>query len=116
MANAIAFITVTFDSNITKVSWVGWDEHGSDKNTTYETTASGQQIQWAYYDSLSLNDIVPFTVTLNEGYVIDTISINDGEDGEITPTNITDTTFDAPITYDDVPSTVTITSKMGGVL
>lgn len=108
MANAIAFITVTFDSNITKVSWVGWDKHGSDKNTTYETTASGQQIQWAYYDSLSLNDVVSFTVTLNEGYVIDTISINDGE---ITPTNKTDTTFDSPITYNDGPTSVVITSK-----
>ena len=114
MPNDIANTTITFDSNITKVSWIGWGSSGQVQGTTYETTTSGEEIFWNYYGVGE--DVVPFTVTLNEGYVLDTITVLNNYSQAMTISNKTDSGFETPIAYDNFPSTITLTSKLGGVL
>jgi len=103
MANDATNITVNFDSNITKVSWLGWGISGKVQGTTYETTTSGEEVFYNYVEPF---DTIPFTVTLNEGYVLDTVSATN-LDGAISASNKTNTTFDLT----SIPNTVTLTSK-----
>ena len=112
MPNDTAFTTVNFDSNITKVSWQGWGISGQVQGTTYETSTSGEEINWSYYGVGE--DMVPFTVTLNEGYVLDTITVLNNSSQEMTISNKTDNSFETPIAYENYPATITLTSKLGG--
>lgn len=115
MPNDIANTTITFDSNITKVSWIGWGMSGQVQGTTYETTTSGEEIFWNYYGYGE--DTVPFTVTLSEGYVLDTITVLNNSSQAMTISNKTDSGFETPIAFDNFPKTITLTSKLeGGVL
>ncbi len=114
MPNDFANTTITFDSNITKVSWIGWGISGQVQGTTYETTTSGEEIFWNYYGVGEYT--VPFTVTLNEGYVLDTITVLNNSSQAMTISNKTDSGFETPIAFDNFPETITLTSKLGGVL
>ena len=111
MANEFANTTITFDSNITKVSWIGWGM-GQVQDTTYETTTSGEEIFWKYYGVGEYT--VPFTVTLSEGYVLDTITVLNNYSQAMTISNKTDSGFETPIAFDNFPKTITLTSKFGG--
>lgn len=91
-AGNIVETTINWDSHITKVAL----------GTVWEWTQSGQTDSQSGYTSLD------FIVTLQDGYVIDTVTANNG----FTVSNITDTTFH--LNDGSQPSyevTITITSK-----
>ena len=91
-AGNIVETTINWDSHITKVAL----------GTDWEWTQSGQTDSQSGYTSLD------FIVTLQDGYVIDTVTANNG----FTVSNITDTTFhlnDGGQPLYEV--TITITSK-----
>lgn len=92
---AIMDTTINWDSNITKVSVI--EEGGGG----HEYTRSGEMT------TLLANRTYTATVTLNSGYILDSVTAN--EDG-VTISNITDTTFVFQGITDTV-STITITSK-----
>lgn len=93
-APAIVFITINFDSHISKVTYSG-----------VEWTASGQLQQTAIVDGST----GVFTVTLDSGYVLDTVTL--GSDFENTTLSAkTDTSFSLLFGNTD-GGTITITSK-----
>lgn len=93
-APAIAFITINFDSHISKVTYSG-----------VEWTASGQSQQTAIVDGST----GVFTVTLDSGYVLDTVTL--GSDFENTTLSAkTDTSFSL-LFGNTSGGTITITSK-----
>lgn len=92
---AIMDTTINWDSNITKVSVI--EEGGSG----HEYTRSGEMT------TLLANRPYTATVTLNSGYILDSVTTN--EDG-VTISNITDTTFIFKGITGTGP-TITLTSK-----
>lgn len=92
---AIMDTTINWDSNITKVSVI--EEGGSE----HEYTRSGEMT------TLLANRLYTATVTLNSGYILDSVTTN--EDG-VTISNITDTTFIFKGITGTGP-TITLTSK-----
>lgn len=93
-APAIAFITINFDSHISKVTYSG-----------VEWTASGQSQQTAIVDGST----GVFTVTLDSGYVLDTVTL--GSDFDNTTLSAkTDTSFSL-LFGNTGGGTITITSK-----
>ena len=93
-APAIVFITINFDSHISKVTYSG-----------VEWTASGQNQQTAIVDGST----GVFTVTLDSGYVLDTVTL--GSDFENTTLSAkTDTSFSL-LFGNTSGGTITITSK-----
>ena len=93
-APAIAFITINFDSHISKVTYSG-----------VEWTASGQSQQTAIVDGST----GVFTVTLDSGYVLDTVTL--GSDFDNTTLSAkTDTSFSL-LFGNTAGGTITITSK-----
>lgn len=93
-APAIVFITINFDSHISKVTYSG-----------VEWTASGQLQQTAIVDGST----GVFTVTLDSGYVLDTVTL--GSDFENTTLSAkTDTSFSL-LFGNTGGGTITITSK-----
>lgn len=92
---AIMDTTINWDSNITKVSVI---EEGG---IGYEYTRSGEMT------TLLANRPYTATVTLNSGYILDSVTTN--EDG-VTISNITDTTFIFKGITGTGP-TITLTSK-----
>ena len=90
-------VTVVFDSHITKV-----------ENTYGSVTTSG--------DTLTTSDAInpeTFTVTLEDGYVIDTVVLDNGDaelDGSLG--SIGETSFTVYPGYDGIGGTITITSKI----
>ena len=93
-APAIAFITINFDSHISKVTYSG-----------VEWTASGQSQQTAIVDGST----GVFTITLDSGYVLDTVTL--GSDFDNTTLSAkTDTSFSL-LFGNTAGGTITITSK-----
>ena len=93
-APAIVFITINFDSHISKVTY-----------SRAEWTASGQSQQTAIVDGST----GVFTVTLDSGYVLDTVTL--GSDFENTTLSAkTDTSFSL-LFGNTSGGTITITSK-----
>lgn len=93
-APAIVFITINFDSHISKVTYRG-----------VEWTASGQSQQTAIVDGST----GVFTVTLDSGYVLDTVTL--GSDFDNTTLSAkTDTSFSL-LFGNTSGGTITITSK-----
>lgn len=93
-APAIAFITINFDSHISKVTYSG-----------VEWTASGQTQQTAIVDGST----GVFTVTLDSEYVLDTVTL--GSDFDNTTLSAkTDTSFSL-LFGNTAGGTITITSK-----
>lgn len=93
-APAIVFITINFDSHISKVTYSG-----------VEWAASGQKQQTAIVDGST----GVFTVTLDSGYVLDTVTL--GSDFENTTLSAkTDTSFSL-LFGNTSGGTITITSK-----
>lgn len=93
-APAIVFITINFDSHISKVTYSG-----------VEWTASGQTQQTAIVDGST----GVFTVTLDSGYVLDTVTL--GSDFDNTTLSAkTDTSFSL-LFGNTSGGTITITSK-----
>ena len=93
-AHAIAFITINFDSHISKVTYSG-----------VEWTASGQSQQTAIVDGST----GVFTITLDSGYVLDTVTL--GSDFDNTTLSAkTDTSFSL-LFGNTAGGTITITSK-----
>lgn len=93
-APAIVFITINFDSHISKVTYSG-----------VEWTASGQSQQTAIVDGST----GVFTVTLDSGYVLDTVTL--GSDFDNTTLSAkTDTSFSL-LFGNTSGGTITITSK-----
>lgn len=96
-APAIVFITINFDSHISKVTYSG-----------IEWTASGQSQQTAIVDGST----GVFTVTLDSGYVLDTVTL--GSDFDNTTLSAkTDASFSL-LFGNTAGGTITITSKQGG--
>ena len=92
--------TVVFDANITKVTMTS--------PKTVEWTTSGQNNSGGGYND---GELAKFTVVLNSGYVIDTIT---SSDTTATIQNITDSTFEVqPASFSTVYGTITLTSKQG---
>lgn len=93
--SALCDVTINFDSHITKVT----------SPDTYQWSASGQT-----QSSLSAGSTVgrTFSVTLEDGYIIDTVT-NTGADDV---SNITSNTFTSTLNGDGTPITFTITSKL----
>lgn len=87
---------VIFDSHITKVT----DIDGTEWTASGESLPTGSTIDQTY------------TVTLDNGYVIDTVTAVDNFDNAIEVTDITDTTFKLQLTV--MYFTITLTSKQGG--
>ena len=90
-------VTVVFDSHITKV-----------ENTYGSVTTSG--------DTLTTSDAInpeTFTVTLEDGYVIDTVVLDNG-DAELAGSlgSIGETSFTVYPGYGGIGGTITITSKI----
>lgn len=102
---ALGSLTINFDSNITQVVVVA-------SQGTVTCTESGS----SYDNSTYKFDYTPnptFTVTLNSGYVIDTITVSDGDyGGSVTKTS--DNTFTGSGICGGGDCTITITSKQGG--
>ena len=97
-------ITIIFDSHITKVVCESID---SPYGTPYgggEWTASGQSVNGIYDQNLT------YTVTLESGYVIDTVTSSEGTNLTIGADGLT---FSGQVTSGS-DATVTITSKQGG--
>lgn len=92
---AIMDTTINWDSNITKVSCY------DDATSPIDYTSSGEM------KTLLANRTYTATVTLNSGYILDSVTSN--EDG-VTISNITDTTFAFQGITGTGP-TITITSK-----
>lgn len=93
-APAIVFITINFDGHISKVTYSG-----------VEWTASGQTQQTAIVDGST----GVFTVTLDSGYVLDTVTL--GSDFDNTTLSAkTDTSFSL-LFGNTAGGTITITSK-----
>lgn len=93
-APAIAFITINFDSHISKVTYSG-----------VEWTASGQSQQTAIVDGST----GVFTVTLDSGHVLDTVTLGSDFDNTTLSTK-TDTSFSL-LFGNTAGGTITITSK-----
>ena len=111
--NVPASTTITFDEHITKVSWLGWTMQGDTQ--IYEATISGQAINWFYPDDGSYY-VITFTITLDNNYILNDVNVNSSSGG-IPIKNKTNNTFEINLrddngTYD--PSTITLTSKLGG--
>lgn len=97
-------ITIIFDSHITKVVCESVD---SPYGTPYgggEWTTSGQTVNGIYDQNLT------YTVTLESGYVIDTVTSSEGTNLTIGADGLT---FSGQVTSGG-DATVTITSKQGG--
>lgn len=98
-------LTINFDSNITQVVVVA-----SQGTVTCSTSGS------SYDNSTYKFDYTPnptFTVTLNSGYIIDTVTVEDNEaGGSVTKTS--DNTFTGSGICSGGDCTITITSKQGG--
>lgn len=104
-APALGSLTINFDSNITQVVVVA-------SQGTVTCTESGS----SYDNSTYKFDYTPdptFTVTLNSGYIIDTITVSDDEWGG-TVTKTSDNTFTGSGICGGGNCTITITSKQGG--
>ena len=96
MPNA-ASITINFDNHINKVVY-----------STAEWTTSGQEVRTAIVDGSTGK----FTVTLDSGYVLDTVTLED-DFSEATLSDKTDTSFDL-LFGNSNGGTITLTSKLGG--
>lgn len=97
-------ITIIFDSHITKVVCESVD---SPYGTPYgggEWTTSGQTVNGIYDQDLT------YTVTLESGYVIDTVTSSEGGNLTIGADGLT---FSGQVTSGN-DATITITSKQGG--
>lgn len=97
-------ITIIFDSHITKVVCESVD---SPYGTPYgggEWTTSGQTVNGIYDQNLT------YTVTLESGYVIDTVTSSEGTNLTIGADGLT---FSGQVTSGN-DATITITSKQGG--
>ena len=90
----IIFVTINFDSHISKVAY-----------NVVEWTTSGQEVQTTAVDG----ETGEFTVTLNNGYVLDTVTLGD-DFSNATLSAKTDTSFS--ILFGNTGGgTITITSK-----
>lgn len=108
-ANAEIDLTIVFDANITKVSFPAGGNYGY-----YDCTESGTHLGEEFFYGGGGGTVL---VTLNEGYVIDNVTLtfdpNDEYTEDPTVSDIADTSF--MFSYDTgmggSPTTVTITSK-----
>lgn len=99
-AQAQVALTMVFDEHIQKVAY-----DNTDDNTTYEWTTSGQSQQTAIVDGST----GVFTVTLDSGYVLDTVTL--GSDFDNTTLSAkTDTSFSL-LFGNTAGGTITITTK-----
>lgn len=92
--SALCDVTINFDSHITKVT----------SPDTYQWSTSGQTQSGLNAGSSGRT----FTVTLEDGYIIDTVTNTDADD----VSNITSNTFTSTLNGDGIPITFTITSKL----
>lgn len=96
-------LTINFDSNITKVVI-------NAQGGTVTCTESGSVYDNTTY-KFDYGNPLTFEVTLNSGYIIDTVSV-DSDGSSVTKTS--DTTFEGEYICGGGDSTITITSKQGG--
>lgn len=102
-APSIATLTINFDSYISKVvateQDLEWTSSGQTNNVSVSTTGGANN--WT------------FTVTLADGYVIDTVTPNDNGETTARISNITTTTFISDMSVGgDTSMELTITSKL----
>lgn len=102
---ALGSLTINFDSNITQVVVV------ASQGTVTCTESGSSYDNGTYKFDYTPNPI--FTVTLNSGYVIDTITVSDDDYGG-TVTKTSDNTFTGSGICGGGNCTITITSKQGG--
>lgn len=104
-APALYNLTINFDSNITQVVI---DAEGGIVTCT-ESGSSYDNMTYKFDHSTAL----PFTVTLNNGYVLDNVTVTDNGGGSVTITS--GNTFTGNYICGDSDCTITITSKKAAV-
>lgn len=102
---ALGDVVINFDSHITKVVLTS---SGFSAGTKYEWTTSGQSVFLGVIDG----EVYLFTVTLESGYIIDTVTFSTAEG--TTLNEKTDISFTLTNGSGILGTPITITSKLGG--